>query len=127
MAEALEQGREAVEAVAAGIHPRQHAVEFVGDAFLFGQRGEYERCRSAGFGSKTRHIHAVTDFGDVGQKLRVAKPVVQEAPIDGEIGFDWNNFCRANASMVSMNYFVQVWAQFAVEHVTALETVLGAF
>gem|GEM_PF-4158750 len=36
MAEAFEQGREAVEAVAAGIHPRQHAVEFVGDSFLFG-------------------------------------------------------------------------------------------
>jgi len=40
LAEAFELGREAVEAVAAGIHPRQHAVEFVGDAFLFGERGK---------------------------------------------------------------------------------------
>jgi 2,3-bisphosphoglycerate-independent phosphoglycerate mutase len=37
---AFEQGRDAIEAVAAGIHPCQHAVEFVGDAFLFGERGK---------------------------------------------------------------------------------------
>ena len=38
LTEAFENDGEAVEAVAAGIHSRQHGVEFVGDAFLFGER-----------------------------------------------------------------------------------------
>jgi len=40
LAEAFEDGGDAIEAVAAGIHPRQHRIEFVGDAFLFGERSE---------------------------------------------------------------------------------------
>ena len=41
LAEAFEDGGDTVEAVAAGIHPRQHRVEFVGDALLFGEWGEW--------------------------------------------------------------------------------------
>jgi hypothetical protein len=35
LAEAFEDGRDAVEAFAAGIDPRENCVELVGDAFLF--------------------------------------------------------------------------------------------
>lgn len=55
LAEALQQCGDAVEAFAAGVHAREQAVEFVGDAFLFGERGQ----RNLGVFKDT--------FGDVSQ------------------------------------------------------------
>ena len=38
LAEAFEDGGDAVQAFAAGVYAREQGIEFVGDAFLFGQR-----------------------------------------------------------------------------------------
>lgn len=124
MAEAFEEGGDAVEAGAAGVHPPQHRLQLVRDPLLLGEGSEDEGCRFSCFCAKAWHIQPVANRSDVLQKSRMLQPVGKVTILKGAIGSKRDDLGSAVTRLVGDEDLVQVGAELPIENVTSLKEVL---